>query len=727
MKDFMFQEPLWLVLLVVVGIVGFLKLRAQRKVKAIRQKMGGKEIYNVSGWFGIIAAIFVIFALARPVSDPVPSPVYREGRDVIFMLDVSRSMLAEDVFPSRLEMAKLAIRDCMEFSAGSRFGLILFAGSASIRCPLTEDVAFVDSALNTSGPGSVSYGSTFLQSAIDKVTERLLTEKRRGFQDVIILSDGGDHSEEGLEVAAQKLRDAGARVIVVGLGNPSIASRIPIPNAEGKIDYIKEDGVEIRVKQEQASLKELASKSGGVYLNANDGIFHLGSEYLKLTQSLEGVTTDGLMQLKYKQRFIWFLLGALISLVIGSFIRRFGLPFLRGVVASLLLFSALSVNAQEIDPNEAESVKLAKEVEKTLSVEDKLAWVAQMETAETDEQRLEIMLDGANVALELKDFQMAQECFDQAVSYAVTDSAKLEIRTASARAKSRVAQEMLGQDPYVAANMMDEAELVLLENRRNNPSDETVLYDLCAVYEVRAQATALIEAQEKADEEMQKKIQELLQKLEDLTNQQRELTQACRVFQPSRNRSEPDPLEREALCVRGAEVEPRIADELTPICEGFGSLSNAMALLNKMIGGAEDQNNEFNKALNLLKNAQSDLRMAAKYYSESSGYQGVGASDAALRKMVEVLQMFAGQQESDQEGESEEESDESEMEMSDEWGEGEMESMPSESQQGRMDMQSRQLPEPQFSAEDILQEEAENNAAREQKGREGDPSVKKDW
>lgn len=704
MNEFMFQQPHWLWLLLVVGALAFFVVKAQRKLIQIRTEMGSvPKRTDVVAWAGLVASVLVILAVARPVSDPKPSPVYREGRDVIFVLDVSRSMLAQDMLPSRLELAKLAVNDCLEFLPGGRVGLVLFAGSASIRCPLTEDRAFLQSALADAGPGSVSYGSTFLHPAVEKVVDRLLSKKRFGFQDVIFLTDGGDHSEESIAKCTELLAGSGARVLMVGFGDSSIGARIPIFDGE-KTSYLQEEGREVRVKQEQGVLRELASRSGGVYLDASKGIFHLGSAYQSLSVDLDRVASDGQLQMKYKERYVWFLAAALCVLLFGAGAGRMH-HRVNLVLLALLLCS--NVRAQESTTP---------------------AWLESLENAATDSARVTILVRAASDAVKASDFSTASDCYSQALAFAGSENEQRALAYAGAQAMGRAAFGMLGEDPYVAASMAEQAELALLTQRRLHPSDSSVLRDLCCIYDIQSQAAGLIAAQEASDEQMQKKMEELLQKLQALADQQREVVKACRPMRPEKREPAPAAELVAALCQATQQSEQPILTELNPIRNEFGSMAEMMKqLLSDQLGidGAED--NEFGKATGLLAEAESALKTAIQRYADGLGLPGLGSSEVALRKMDETLNLFANQQSSEGDESEESEDEDGEYEMSDEWGEGEMESMPMESAAGRMDLESRQLPEPQFSAEDILQEEAANNRAREQKGSGGDSDVKKDW
>ena len=117
------------------------------------------------------------------------------GRDVVIALDVSRSMLATDLKPSRLAVAKQSVRDLLDALSNQRVGLIVYAGSASILCPLTYDSNFVRYMLEQAGPYSVDFGGSQLQAAIEKAVDQVFNAANFANSDLIILSDGDNHAD----------------------------------------------------------------------------------------------------------------------------------------------------------------------------------------------------------------------------------------------------------------------------------------------------------------------------------------------------------------------------------------------------------------------------------------------------------------------------------------------------------------------------------------------------
>ena len=171
---------LWLIPALIAAIV----YAAHARKKALERFADVELLERISAtvnrgrrnWKSVLAVIafgFVVLGLARPAWNPVEEEVQRRGRDVVFLLDVSRSMLAEDLAPNRLERAKLAILDSVERLRGDRVALVVFAGNAVVKCPLTHDYGFFRMALEDVSPESVSRGGTLIGDAIRTVIEQV--------------------------------------------------------------------------------------------------------------------------------------------------------------------------------------------------------------------------------------------------------------------------------------------------------------------------------------------------------------------------------------------------------------------------------------------------------------------------------------------------------------------------------------------------------------------------
>lgn len=271
----------------------------------------------------VTAFAAIILALTRPVWNPKPREVKREGRDVVILLDTSRSMLAEDIKPNRLERAKLAIRDLMVTIRGDRIGIITFAGSASVKCPLTQDYGFVRMALDQITTESVPRGGTNVGDAIRKAVNDVFDQQVKEFKDIILITDCDDQAESFPIQAAESAGQEGIRIIAVGLGNPDEGARIPIADSAGTKTFLKYQGQEVWTKLDEQTLRKIAAATpGGAYIPVQTGTFDLGQIYRDLVASAQRRELESTTILQYDEEFQIFLALALILLVAEEFISE---------------------------------------------------------------------------------------------------------------------------------------------------------------------------------------------------------------------------------------------------------------------------------------------------------------------------------------------------------------------------------------------------------------------
>lgn len=316
---------LWLWL--VPAIAGLFIYAAVKRKRAIRAfGAGAAFISRKREAIGSCAAVaLLVLALARPAWDLQEQLLQESGRDVIFLLDVSRSMLAEDMHPNRLENAKTAILDCVEGLSGDRVGLILFAGSAEIRCPLTVDYDYFRMALRQATPESVTVGGTMLAHAIERTADKLLEPEKAGMQDVILITDGEDLIEGLDEIEAAKLLDeAGVRLIAIGIGDRSRGSRIAMEDEEtGTRSFMRHGNTEIWTKLHSETLRRMAaSVTDGVYFDVANGPFDLARIYRQIMEHAQRTSTDSQTVERYEEKYHLFLGAAVIALLASNRWRK---------------------------------------------------------------------------------------------------------------------------------------------------------------------------------------------------------------------------------------------------------------------------------------------------------------------------------------------------------------------------------------------------------------------
>jgi len=189
----------------------------------------------------IAGFISIVIALTEPKWNPQSQRIKRQGRDVCILLDTSRSMLAEDIKPNRLKRSKLAIQDLLETLRGDRIAIVTFSGNSTVKCPLTQDYAFVRMALADISTESSSRGGTMIGDAIRKAAEEVFDKQSREYKDIILITDGEEHKgyESFAVQAAEKAAIDGVRIIAIGLGDEDQGSRIPITGPNSKRTFLK--------------------------------------------------------------------------------------------------------------------------------------------------------------------------------------------------------------------------------------------------------------------------------------------------------------------------------------------------------------------------------------------------------------------------------------------------------------------------------------------------------
>jgi Ca-activated chloride channel family protein len=264
----------------------------------------------------------LVIGLARPVWNLQQTTITRTGRDVVFVLDVSRSMLAEDLAPNRLERAKLAIADVIETLQGDRVGLLVFAGTAAVKCPLTLDYGFFRMMLDTVSTDSINRGGTMIGDAIRDVLDGMLDKQEKKYRDIVLITDGEDHESFPVE-AAKEAAEKGVRLLIIGLGDENEGKRIPLTDESGRRTFMKYQGREVWSRLDARTLREMAlATPGGRYLNVATGTIDLGEVYMELIGSAEKKELEEETIEKYEEKFQIFLALALLMLGLEALISE---------------------------------------------------------------------------------------------------------------------------------------------------------------------------------------------------------------------------------------------------------------------------------------------------------------------------------------------------------------------------------------------------------------------
>jgi len=264
-----------------------------------------------------IAMIILTIAMANPQIGTKLVKAKQKGIDMMICLDVSNSVLAEDVKPNRLENAKLAIRKLVEQLQGDRIGIIVFAGKAYIQLPITSDYAAAEMFINNINTRLIPTQGTALAQAISMAKASLQSETRS--KAIILITDGEDHEGDVL-TEAEKAAAEGIRIYTIGIGTPE-GSPIPIVNEKGEITGYKKDaqGNTIITRLDEITLQKVASTGQGIYIraqNTNQALRKIFEEINKL----EKTEFDTQLFSEYESWYPYFLWIAFVLLVLEMLI-----------------------------------------------------------------------------------------------------------------------------------------------------------------------------------------------------------------------------------------------------------------------------------------------------------------------------------------------------------------------------------------------------------------------
>ena len=292
-------------------MMAFLAVLKRRRYLAYMTGKSGLSFLKAADILMLISLILLVPAMMRPVSNPRLISREQKGRNLVFLVDVSRSMLAEDLIPNRLERARYDILNSMSALQGNRVALVAFAGTPVLKCPLTKDYSYFTAALEDLGVNSVSRGGTNLGDAVRIVMDDLFDPGDRSAMDIILITDGEDQDSFPLESARRAGRE-GIRLITIGLGND--AEGAPLPSEEGEEGSVmKYEDQTVLSRADLKTLKEMAAASqGGWSVAVKEGRIPLDQIIRKINRSGEQSSTGKSERYEYDEHYRWFLIPALI-------------------------------------------------------------------------------------------------------------------------------------------------------------------------------------------------------------------------------------------------------------------------------------------------------------------------------------------------------------------------------------------------------------------------------
>jgi Ca-activated chloride channel family protein len=322
---FKFEYTAYLWALALLPLLAAFFLLAWRWRKASLERFGGPEVvrrlapglsrYKHLVKFGLLlsAILFLIVGLANPQWGSKRQPVKRKGIDLFIALDVSQSMLAEDVSPSRLERAKRFGQQLVDKLAGNNVGVILFACNAFPVAPLTSDYYFAKLALSTASPDQAGAQGTALSSAIN-LAERSFEPENETHKAIIIITDGEDHDGQGV-AAAELAYGTGTLIYTVGVGSTA-GSFIPVIN-RGRSEYLRDNtGNPVRSALAPETLEAVARAGGGAYFSLEKNADGLAEALRQRIDTIEKREYEQRVFTDYESYFQIFVGIALLLLLI---------------------------------------------------------------------------------------------------------------------------------------------------------------------------------------------------------------------------------------------------------------------------------------------------------------------------------------------------------------------------------------------------------------------------
>lgn len=326
---FQFANPQYLLLLLMVPVLFVIFAAGRMMRRRALQAFGDDNLVkglmpeaSVSRpWIKIslalLALALVIIAAAGPQFGTKLREVKRTGIELVVALDVSNSMLAEDITPNRLENAKRAISKMIDGLKDDKLAMIVFAGDAFVQLPMTSDYTAAKMFLSTISPALVNNQGTALEKAIDLAMKSFTPGDDKN-KAIVIITDGEDHEGDPV-AAATRASDAGITIHMVGMGLPQGAP-IPTVNRNGQRDYRTDaQGSVVISKLEENTLKQVAAAGGGKYIRANNTKSGLSALFSELND-MQKVEMEAKIYSEYEEQYQYFLGFALLALLADVFI-----------------------------------------------------------------------------------------------------------------------------------------------------------------------------------------------------------------------------------------------------------------------------------------------------------------------------------------------------------------------------------------------------------------------
>ncbi|MDQ8206539.1 VWA domain-containing protein [Coraliomargarita sp. SDUM461003] len=504
-----FQEPVWLTLTPLLLLVfgGMLAYGFQRRDVLLSRFAASRLLDQLTAQASrmrtglkagcILLAVGAIgIALARPQLGIEWSERKARGLDIVFVLDSSKSMLATDLRPTRLDRAKLAIIDLVERLESDRIGLVAFAGQAFLQTPPTLDYSAFRESLDAVDPSIMTSGGSDLGNAIKEAAEAFPSESN--VKVVVLLTDGEDLGGHAAE-AATAAQAEGIQVFAIGIGTPE-GEYLKIRNAQGIEEFVRDaEGQPVRSQLDESTLQQIAQTTGGSYSRLSNA--SLDQLYRSVIATLPREERESELQEIHIERFQWALSTAVICLVLEVLIRRRRSAAIHSSLAILALLAITPRERQECLTllQAGPSIPFLQNDEaKSTSPTD----AAPADTPQRSDARS--LYNSAYQALSEGDYPSAIQGYETAI--AQTENFKLQgdaLYNLGYANYQQARQTYQSGDPQTALEQIKKAEALYQSAQEIAPEDTSIQQDLAQVSAAREMIEKLIEEQQKQNPEQQ--------------------------------------------------------------------------------------------------------------------------------------------------------------------------------------------------------------------------------
>jgi Ca-activated chloride channel family protein len=415
------------------------------------------------------------------------------GLDIVFVLDSSKSMLATDLRPTRLDRAKLAIIDLVKRLESDRIGLVAFAGNAFLQTPPTLDYSAFRENLDSIGQTSISRGGSDIGRAIREAAKAF--PKDNNFKVVILLTDGEDQEQQAIDTAREVAKD-GIKIYTIGIGTPE-GEYLRVRNAQGTEEFIRDSsGQPVRSQLDERTLQEIAQLTGGSYSRLSDQ--SLNTLYSSVLATLPREERESELQEARIERYQWALSAVCILLILEIFIRRRSKASIQlaVIIATTSLLLPTPSEAQNLEPATAPTESLELPLPPTQESPEAI-----IHEPETDPR---VLYNQANTQLEAGDYTEATRLYEEAIKLSENVSLERDALYNMAHAINQVGEAALeAQDFEAAIESWKQAEALFKSANEIDSSDAISIEDATSIEARRNALEEFLKQQEPQDQEDQ--------------------------------------------------------------------------------------------------------------------------------------------------------------------------------------------------------------------------------